>query len=805
MTMTRLDDRTSWLSVFLHEIFISCLFSAILLTVSPYTHQCLRHSQHPKSTSNLRDNHLQHIPSRQQHSVIQIQYIMPEKRTRPDSESDHEEKTSKRQDKRSKLEDAGVDDKERGQIRKAPDGGMLGYDPSTDAWVPAVYHSNIRDELLALTDSQGQYAQPRARGPGTNDRTSYLPSQQNWGPQRHLWHHIPGDILNQLEKRDYRDAYYSQRPTTWYHQSLLVLDHDNHPVRVFPDLPTTLSSAVEGWLIEAISRLDHRILSRDIWARLPLELEKTRPGRRKSNSEQDLFGLSTIGNRRFHFREDEGLLAWHKRKNSKQIEDFVKSRLSAEDLKNNSTARVGTPDAKWVASRKALRKSINEDEDTPTRKKRASRRKENLTERMPGDEDADDSFPPCMPPPSRPLQGNDYHPDWAQRRGTYFLQTKPASNPYQFSAPLGALDSTDEQQNHLIAYPRREPILEYSLRSTPLREVNPARDVVPAYSDAGNRGAYHPRVPSSWQTHVEAQTTINPQNLILDPFHDTDLGSDKIYQHDPTPEEREPYDPHLPPSSVRLDPDSIPGTQLYSRQLLDEPLPINSASAPGGRRRRRDTNRPSDEEAEAPEAQERHSAANLNLISTQHRSLRPASPRSRLPPYQSPLFNGSSQTSQGLGLWTSINPAPARSLQPEPILPTPDNTSLENSSSSETTNDQAPLQLPLPLRRAMAPVILDIDHRSRRPLTPQASREVQIALELTRQDIRSHLRGTQAYSYSFLTNPDASYNEQLNTLIREFAVQYQQVHPGVEVPSLRYVLDWRGSWQNWRIENMSQL
>ena len=38
----------------------------------------------------------------------------------------------------------------------------------------------------------------------------------------------------------------------------IVLDHDNHPVRVFADLPLTLSSELEGYIVEAVSRLDAR-------------------------------------------------------------------------------------------------------------------------------------------------------------------------------------------------------------------------------------------------------------------------------------------------------------------------------------------------------------------------------------------------------------------------------------------------------------------------------------------------------------------------------------------------------------------
>ena len=48
----------------------------------------------------------------------------------------------------------------------------------------------------------------------------------------------------------------------------VVLDHDNHPVRDFEDIPATLSSEAEGWLLEAISRIDRRITKVDLRARM---------------------------------------------------------------------------------------------------------------------------------------------------------------------------------------------------------------------------------------------------------------------------------------------------------------------------------------------------------------------------------------------------------------------------------------------------------------------------------------------------------------------------------------------------------
>ena len=57
-----------------------------------------------------------------------------------------------------------------------------------------------------------------------------------------------------------------------FDEGRVVLDLDNDPIKDFKDIPLTLSSAVEGALMEAISRLDNRIQIYDFWARLLVHL-----------------------------------------------------------------------------------------------------------------------------------------------------------------------------------------------------------------------------------------------------------------------------------------------------------------------------------------------------------------------------------------------------------------------------------------------------------------------------------------------------------------------------------------------------
>ena len=61
-----------------------------------------------------------------------------------------------------------------------------------------------------------------------------------------------GEYVNFLSFGKHYDRYITN------HSEFTVLDHDNHPLRIFPDLPLTLSSEIEGWYLEAVMRLDGR-------------------------------------------------------------------------------------------------------------------------------------------------------------------------------------------------------------------------------------------------------------------------------------------------------------------------------------------------------------------------------------------------------------------------------------------------------------------------------------------------------------------------------------------------------------------
>lgn len=95
------------------------------------------------------------------------------------------------------------------------------------------------------------------RGEAANDETSFEPEQQSWGPERADWHHIVNSegvkVMFEVDKpKNFRPPH---EPSNWIHDGLVLLDSKNHPVKDWPGLNKTLSSAIESWRLEALTRM----------------------------------------------------------------------------------------------------------------------------------------------------------------------------------------------------------------------------------------------------------------------------------------------------------------------------------------------------------------------------------------------------------------------------------------------------------------------------------------------------------------------------------------------------------------------
>ena len=125
---------------------------------------------------------------------------------------------SRRQKKRRQIENPGANDKRKGNISYDHQGRLLWQDPANLQYIPAVYHNDIRQELLVRASNNGryQYNVPRAKGRMLYDETAFHAQQRDWTGERQYWGQIRDDILNMLERQDYVGRYDKDPILTWY-------------------------------------------------------------------------------------------------------------------------------------------------------------------------------------------------------------------------------------------------------------------------------------------------------------------------------------------------------------------------------------------------------------------------------------------------------------------------------------------------------------------------------------------------------------------------------------------------------------
>lgn len=166
---------------------------------------------------------------------------------------------------------------------------------------------------------------PRDAGSLPGDITAYHPEQQNWGLKRHQ----RPEILHQYEKDGYKNPTYVV--PIWVHNGKIVLDHEDHPILAFRNMPATISTKVEGFLQEAISREDSRIDVKDFRARM-MENPKGKTTKKSTRP-----SLSAISMRRSRFRWRAGYLSWTTRTGSQDIKDYLDALLPDTCKMNNTT------------------------------------------------------------------------------------------------------------------------------------------------------------------------------------------------------------------------------------------------------------------------------------------------------------------------------------------------------------------------------------------------------------------------------------------------------------------------------------
>ena len=181
---------------------------------------------------------------------------------------------------------------------------------------------------------------PRERGIANNDVTSFLPSQEDWGPDCDLhWPKINDNVLHRFERNGYPIPNYKQE--VWFHAGKIALDPDNHAILKYDVLPATLSSEISGRDMEAMKRLDLRIGRKDFRARMPSKIltkDKNKPQKVKP-----IHTISAIGMGTTRFLKENGLVSWTEREGGGNIRQYLLKRMPQTSIKPNSTQRMSLP------------------------------------------------------------------------------------------------------------------------------------------------------------------------------------------------------------------------------------------------------------------------------------------------------------------------------------------------------------------------------------------------------------------------------------------------------------------------------
>ncbi|MCJ1282964.1 hypothetical protein MMC26_002291 [Xylographa opegraphella] len=241
---------------------------------------------------------------------------------------------SKRQAKRATIlsttGDIASNDRPKGLVR-VREGILQHFLTSSEEWVPAMYHNDIREELIEESEAFGDYDHPRARGLGADDVTSFLPAQKTWGIERQYW----PDVLFQIIP-DKSTHLPEDNVKPWYRNGMILLDQDNRPLNDYDSIPATLSTEIEGQYMEAMSRLDSRIKHADFRARMPSTMVV-----KAGNPAVPLFTLNTISMRMSRFRDQAALVSREKRAGTQSIEDNLRQLLPEQCFEENSTRSFG--------------------------------------------------------------------------------------------------------------------------------------------------------------------------------------------------------------------------------------------------------------------------------------------------------------------------------------------------------------------------------------------------------------------------------------------------------------------------------
>ncbi|KAL9613292.1 MAG: hypothetical protein Q9167_002159 [Letrouitia subvulpina] len=211
-------------------------------------------------------------------------------------------------------------------------------------WHRATRHEWHRARFIAEAAQEGRYLYEPARGGHELDRTAFHP------PDREL----------DLVVRERRPAILHQwhpvgDPPAFVHPgymkvgSVIVIDHTDHPILNWPELPMAISGQCEGLRMEYWRRVNRLITLADIRARMP----------QMTSGRADLplreLVASSFGNRMDRGRTKGACIAWNRRDGTlvkeRQMLKLMPSDVRRWVFETNSTAHwrdLSNQEIKWI-------------------------------------------------------------------------------------------------------------------------------------------------------------------------------------------------------------------------------------------------------------------------------------------------------------------------------------------------------------------------------------------------------------------------------------------------------------------------
>ncbi|KAL8689484.1 MAG: hypothetical protein Q9218_004855 [Villophora microphyllina] len=219
--------------------------------------------------------------------------------------------------------------KPRARNTRVGDDDHLEFEVSKDHWIRAVWHHQIRHQLIeeAAQVGEGQWRHEWGHTDDEDDITAYFPNYKDWGSQRENW----PDILFRYRCLNCHVPKYT--PEDWYREGRIVLSPDGSlqtakPVLQWEHLPTTISSNITAAEHEALWRLDRRMTTTDLIARMPLSVHQLKKAKKTVDTYNVRRGLARI---------EMCCRSWNNTKRSANINAYLDSKLPKENYESNDT------------------------------------------------------------------------------------------------------------------------------------------------------------------------------------------------------------------------------------------------------------------------------------------------------------------------------------------------------------------------------------------------------------------------------------------------------------------------------------